>query len=91
MRQYPEHEKLKVVAQDSQKLADFLDWIESRHWCVAEYVGERMYPVRFGNYRPAKDSLLAEYFEIDLKKIDKEKDQMLEEMRESHIQRRKST
>jgi hypothetical protein len=81
MSDYPEHDKLHQVADKSQAIGQFLDvFLGEKGLVLAEYNGDderpRLYPatVRI-------DLLLAEFFDIDLKKIENEKRAMLETMR----------
>jgi hypothetical protein len=79
MTQYPEHEKLHAVKDKSQAIGEFLEWLGGR------YV--------FANYRKDSEWLrpenlniqreLAEYFEIDLDKIEEEKQAILAEVRKA--------
>jgi len=84
MEKYPEHEKLRAVKPQSQVIGEFLDqlgylgfelgkWEDRPDWCdKAEFV-------------PANEpiqSILSRYFEIDQKKLEEEKLQMIEEQRE---------
>lgn len=78
---YPEHEKMKSVKTQSQAIGEFVEWLEGEGIFLARYREGRDYmdtvPERI-------ESLLARHFEIDLKKIDAEKDAMLDEMREAN-------
>lgn len=80
----PEHEKLSQVKDLSQEIGSFLDWIQSQGMCLAKFnEGEEHYwPV---NKRI--EQILAEYFEIDLNKLEKEKIEMIEEMRNARCKR----
>jgi hypothetical protein len=75
---YPEHRKLKAVVDRSQTIGEFLDWLEEKGLWLAnmDVEGPRMSP-----YYYKKENILAEFFGIDLKKIEKEKLAMLEELR----------
>ncbi len=81
--EYPEHEKLAEVAEHSQAIGEFLDWLlheKSYHiaqwWERGSSDGELL-PV----HRSIKD-LLAEYYDIDPEALEGEKREMLEQMRE---------
>lgn len=73
---YPEHEKLNAVKEQSQSIADFLDWLNSEKGIfLASYGnGDSNWPIPVGI---AKDRLLAEFFEIDLDAVESEKREML--------------
>ena len=73
MKNYPEHEKLIKIEKESQAIGEFY------HWAVNKgYLGT------FKHWKRLED-ILAEFFDIDLQKIDKEKKQMLEELRRNKI------
>lgn len=83
MSDYPEHEKLSAISDKSQAIYDFLMWCaeekgaELATW--AEEGLDRMWPLN-----TAKRELLAEYFGIDLNKLEDEKRAMLDEMRRAN-------
>lgn len=79
MSEYPEHEKVKEIRHKSQAVHDFLEWLEdTKKFRLAEDFGHPCGYLVSANYR--HDDLIAEFFEIDLKKFNKEKDQMVDEM-----------
>lgn len=65
MKDYPEHDKLIKIADKSQAIGEFMSWLEDEKGFVISDTVD----------------LLAEYFEIDLKKIEEEKNTMIEELR----------
>lgn len=82
---YPEHEKLAAVKDESQAIGEFLEeWCQSRRMALCELVdsGRRR---GFGatepvlEYVPVPDlqRLLAEFFDIDLRELEREKRAML--------------
>lgn len=75
MSSYPEHERLAEVADKSHIIGEFLQWLDTTIWADTANVYDLNDRVQ---------EVLAEYFNIDLAKIDKEKDQMLEEFREQN-------
>ena len=83
MATYPEHEKMHAVVEQSQSIGEFLDWLTNEksivlsQWIDPE--SEHLTPIN-----PNIQDLLAEYFDIDLDKIEKEKRQMLKTMREAN-------
>ena len=82
MATYPEHEKLAEVRDRSQAIGEFLEWLEDEHgFSICERDPEFQSFYRLV-YKP-KEELLAEFFEIDLKKISKEKDAMVHELRDA--------
>jgi hypothetical protein len=95
--EHPECDKLKAISEKSQAIGEFLEWLLHekgfnltqihRHTddCY-DNAGEKICEMLDGHYYPAMyhiEDLLAEYYDIDLKKVDKEKDQMLEEFRKN--------
>ena len=65
---YPEHIKLDEVKEQSQVCGEFYEWLEKKHI------------IRPRNSKPI-ERLLAEFFEIDLDKLEREKRDMLEDLR----------
>lgn len=81
MSEYPEHEKLKAIADKSQAIGDFLEWATQTHglW-LAEPVPNSLH----GYFAPTGKrtvGLLAEFFDIDEDKIEAEKRAMLAALR----------
>lgn len=79
MDSYPEHEKLKLVADKSQAIGEFLEWAEGRgivlaSWCRED--SELLHP-----FPGRKIGLLAEFFEIDEAGLEQEKRAMLQALR----------
>jgi hypothetical protein len=67
--QYPECEKLQRVSADSQKIGDFLNWAQSNNIVLAIYTEEdELVP----SHKPF-EQLLAEYFNINLNKVEEER------------------
>lgn len=73
---YLEHKKLEIVSDYSQKVGEFIDWLEGQKIFLAEYVGTGWSETLEIAYR-GTTQLLAEFFEIDLNKIEEEKQLML--------------
>lgn len=78
---YPECEKIAVIADKSQVIGEFLEWLqEDKHLVICEQCG-----IRCNNLSPlnfSTEKLLAEFFGINLNKVEKERRQMLNAMRE---------
>ena len=74
---YSEHEKLKAIQKQSQLIHEFfLEFCDSKRIFLAEYdKRDRMFPVG------STTKLIAEFFDIDEDKLEKEKLAMIEEMR----------
>lgn len=79
MSKYPEHDKLCEIQPLSQAICEFLEWCDAdgRGMVLAEWVndGRWMLPAS----KPT-EKLLAQFFQIDLDKIETEKRQMLDLM-----------
>lgn len=78
----PECDRLVSVADESHKLGEFLDWLEQRkrlslaRWSRSD---DQLVP----DYTP-KEQLLAEYYGIDLDKVDAERRALLKHVRSLH-------
>lgn len=94
MTDYPEHEKLQAVREKSQAIGEFIEWLQgTKHYVIAQWqqvdpdtepgelsgADEGLFSASF-----SIETLLAEYFEIDLKKLEQEKQKMLEDMRKAN-------
>lgn len=81
MSEYPEHEKLAEIRDQSQSIGDFLDSLGTQGLVLGEW-GEidTGRPVFFPTRRSIQ-SVLAVYFGIDERKLENEKRQMLESIR----------
>ena len=77
---YQQHEKLNSVKDQSQAIADFLDWLNSEKGIILASYGNNDFDCPWPTAKgTAKDRLLAEYFEIDLDALESEKRAMLAE------------
>lgn len=78
MSDYPEHDKLVAVKDESQAVGEFLTTCGYAlcEWVEAEDEPNGYYPVAMSIER-----ILAKHYGIDLGKIEKEKRQMLEALR----------
>lgn len=78
---YPEHEKLAAISDQSQTIYDFLSWLDGEKGVV---LGNDNFGYAEGkSYVPDGSQVkgwLAEFFEIDLDKIEAEKRAMLDEL-----------
>lgn len=76
---YPEHEKLKEIQDQSQIIGEFLEWLnyeKEYSLCECENKYDRWQPISENHQK-----LLAQFFNIDLDKLEQEKRKMLEELR----------
>jgi len=82
----PECEKLNAAAPYSQKIGEFIEWLHTKGICLAEWVEDSEYPDEdegdLRSIRTNKQDLLAEFFEIDMNKVEKEREQMLAYLQE---------
>lgn len=79
MPEFPEHDKLKQIKEESRAIGEFIEWLEENGYSICEYDD-----ANFDNYyRTPKstEQLLAMHFNIDLNKIEQEKRAMLEKLR----------
>ena len=89
---YPEGEKLHAVSEELQKLGFFLEWLQQRYTLCKFYIQddltdeEREWDVPEGYYpdRKSIQTILADYFEIDMKKVEEERKQILKELRDGN-------
>lgn len=73
---YPEHVKLQAISDKSQCCYEFMDFIFSKGYHLGKYEGKSDFLV------PSQVSvlkLLAEFFEIDMEVIEREKKAMIDE------------
>lgn len=84
MSKYPEHEKLKKVKDEKNLIGDFLDWLRSdTDRVIAEYVDVGEFEdERLMVKSESISDILADYYDIDQEKLEQEKQQMLESLRE---------
>lgn len=75
---YPEHAKLGAIAVESQKLGEFLEWLQMNKYLICTYVPGSDHPVPVNK---TIYTLLAEYYGINLRKLDAEKMHMLDVIR----------
>lgn len=84
---YPEHEKLKLVQEHSNIIGQFLDWLSyERGYKICECCegadarnDDSYYPVN-----STTEKILADYYGINLDKLENEKRQMLDLLRKQN-------
>lgn len=87
MIEYPQHERLADIKDQSQAIGEFLEWcLREKGYALAEWgesrmIGTRMMPISYST-----EAILAEFFGIDLKKLEAEKLAMLDKMRREQAQ-----
>jgi hypothetical protein len=80
--QTPEHDKLAKVTDKSQIIGAFLEWLQGEgDYTICKYY-EHDLQEAFLPCRKRIEELLAQYFKIDLNKIEWEKRKMLSMVRE---------
>ena len=81
----PECDKIIAVKNESQKIGEFLGWLGSeKNLTICRWVGEDEDDDIGGRFYPEHldvQKLLAEFFGIDLNKVEEEKRSLLEEIR----------
>lgn len=77
MSAYPEHQKLKAISDKSQCVADFWDYMEQQGIVFAER-GENS-QFLYHTMKNKRD-FIAEFFDIDMNKIEAEKRAMIEDL-----------
>lgn len=80
MSAYPEHDRLALISDKSQAIGEFIDWLQSKGIHLACYYEEDSRDRLFTVETPT-NSLLAEFFDIDPIKIEREKRAMLDALR----------
>ncbi len=73
--EYPEHEKLQKIKDTSTTCGDFYYFILKKKYITSHKV------ISFGRM----EEILAEFFKIDLNKIEQEKRQMIDNIRKENI------
>lgn len=81
--QYPELDKMKAAREKSAVLSDFLDWMDENGIRLCRNNPDH-YWAKGGEYYPITENyeqLLAQYFNIDLNKVEEERRRILDEQR----------
>lgn len=81
MTEYPEHEKLEALEDKNIVVGDFIEWLKEDH-SIGRWHNNDFFPVR-----KSTADWLAEYFDIDQYKLEAEKRQMLDKIRESYAKK----
>jgi hypothetical protein len=80
MSDYPEHERLQEIQAISQAEGEFIYWLESKGTHLMRYNDQ----IGWHKEPESITELLAAYHEIDLEKLEEEKREMLDKIRESN-------
>jgi hypothetical protein len=90
-QRYPEHQKLKAIQERSQAIGEFIEWLpqSKKKIHLAVYPEDDSEVPEYCLLAAHVDinELLAEFYGINLKKIETEKRAMLDEMREANKKR----
>lgn len=77
----PQHDKLATVKDFSQAIGEFLEWAEGEGMMLCERTQPEDYYDSLMPIRASRTRVLADYFRIDLDKLEEEKLAILEEIR----------
>jgi hypothetical protein len=91
---YPECEKFQAVREQANQIGEFIDFLRyEKKYTLAKWYklededdDEEEIEQKLMPEFPDMEKLLAEYFDIDLKKLEEEKRVMLEECRKANAQ-----
>lgn len=86
MSNHPEHDKQSKVKDKSQIIGEFVEWLATQNLCICDIIETQNPDVEDDYFSPITKTtlrLLAEYFNIDLEKIEKEKQKVLIELRKT--------
>ena len=75
----PECEKMAAVQKESRELSNFVDWLREQGYEICEENESENRP--YDRLRKSNEQLFADYFGIDLKKVEEERRALLEEIR----------
>ena len=85
MNKTPELDKMMAVQEKSQIIGEFLKWLNESSLIICEYgVIFDIYEEEMDGLLPirsSKEQLLAEYFNIDLNKCERERQQILTDLK----------
>lgn len=78
----PECEKLAKVSEESNKIGDFLEWLSSKGFVIAGYEHnirnfEELVVVRGFQGSSGINNILAEYYGVNMNKVEKERKALL--------------
>ncbi len=77
---YPEHEKLKSIKGLSQELGSFIEWAKGKGWTLRKWHEEDDY-TGYISVGKSIQEMLAEFYNIDLVKLEEEKEDLLKQIR----------
>ena len=80
-----EHEKLKAIKPLSQAIGNFIEWLGENGMTICSEDRSPYLPDEYVPIRRTTEELLADHFEIDLNRLEAEKEAMLEEIRAAGV------
>lgn len=81
--EYPETQKMVDAAPQSQNIGEFVEWLENQGIQLAEFVEIEGYSEpKLMPVSRSLESVLADYFGIDLKAVEKERRKILASLRD---------
>lgn len=86
MEKYPECEKFKKISKESQIIGEFLEWLEKSNIVLCQFNEDNQ---EFYQIFKGIQNLLAKYFKIDLKEVEKEQRAMLKDLQLMAIKEKK--
>lgn len=81
-KRYPESERVLQLQEQSRLVRTFLEWLKTKNYILCGYSkhrsldGQIYSPVMISN-----TTILADFFDIDMEKVESEKEQMIEDMK----------
>lgn len=78
MSNYPEHEKFEPLQDQANTINNFIEWLEEKGWCIAQWDKE---DEGFWSVGMPKEAIIAEFLGIDLVKFRAEKEQIYREIK----------
>lgn len=79
---FPEHAKLRLIAEEAQANGRFIDWLHENKMTICVREGRHYEAIQ-----KSIPELLATYHDIDVRKLNEEKDAMLNEQRALNAER----
>lgn len=77
----PAIDRLSKVSHKTQAIHDFLEWLDYNEGIsLGKYLGADLFPISTHE----RDNLMAEFYGVDLKAVEAEKQAILEEIRKKH-------
>ena len=84
----PELDKIRKVSEKSQEIGNFLDWLSSKEgYYIAEYIKGGFDEEKLVTINLDIEQFLAKYFKINLVKAEKERQAILDNLKQDGIKR----